>query len=314
MDQVLSSVISSNKDWLDVIVQVLIVVIPILITVFIRTYVRGSKAEKDIAAIVQLTNSAIDLVENMDSRGGLKLPPDVSKGLFKLQTASHWLLDELARSGIKMTDEEAKSWIGSEFQKRMGDVRPVKDIAEVTKSAVDLILQLEQSGAIQVPAGADRITYLAGLATDWILTHLPANWTNISRDEAMTWGRAELLQKIPSQPVAAAPSQPVVTAPSQPVASAPSQPVATAPSQPSITTLSPAEQLSQLANSAVAFVGQLKASGPLMVKPGASETSVDADLALAWLLMEATRQGMTVTTDQLAQALATALQRKTAPA
>jgi hypothetical protein len=292
------NVVTPSKDWLDILLQVLALVLLILITWLIRTYVKGSKSKKDITAIVRLSNSAIYLVENIDSRGDLKLPPGVSKGFFKLQTATHWLVDELARSGIKMTDEEAKSWISSEFQKRAGDVRPVKDIAEVTKSAVDLILQLEQSGAIQIPAGADRITYLAGLATDWTLTHLPANWTNISRDEAMTWGRAELLQRMPSQPVAAAPSQPV----------------ATAPSQPSRSTLSPAEQLSQLANSAVAFVGQLKASGPLTVKPGASETSVDADLALAWLLMEATRQGMTVTTDQLAQALATALQRKTAPA
>jgi hypothetical protein len=275
----MQDIVTPNKDLLDVLVQVLVLVIPIVIAWFINTYVKGSKYEKDAAAIVQLSNSAIDLVENMDTRGALNLPPDAKKSVYKLQLASQWLNGELNRAGIKMSEEDAKNWITSEFQKRMGDVRPVKQIAELSQQAMDLILNLEQSGAIKVPPDADRIAYLGGLAADWALAHLPSSWTNITRDEVFTWTRAELLKS--QLPPSAAPVQ---------------------------------DRLPQLANAAVAFVDQLKASNSLTVRPGTSGANVESDLALAWMMTEVAKQGLSVTSDQIAQAVATALQRKSAPA
>jgi hypothetical protein len=279
------------QDFLNAIIQLMMVIIPIAITWFIRNYVKGTKSEKDIAAVVQLSNSAIDFVENLDSRGALNLPPDVKKGVYKLQVGSQWLVGELQRNNIKMSQDEAEKWLASEFQKRMGDVRPVKDIAEVTKTAIEIVLQMQRAGAIQLPPDADQITYLAGLAADWILTHLPGSWTNITRDEALTWARAELLQKAPLLP-------PVVTAASSMTTTA-----APPPSVPA----APIDPLAPLAAQAVAFVEQLKASGKLALKPGAAQGSLDADLALAWLLTEAARQGLATTPEQLDRAVRTAL-------
>src|SRR3972149_5306826 len=117
--------VSPDKDWLDILVQLLVVVIPILLSWFVRTYVKSSTAEKEVAAIVRLSNAAIDFVENLDKRGELALPPDVKKGSHKLKLAAEWMESELKRAGISVTDDEAKKWIASEFQKRMGGVPPV---------------------------------------------------------------------------------------------------------------------------------------------------------------------------------------------
>lgn len=294
------------QEFLNAIVQLMIVIIPIAITWFIRNYVKGTQSEKDIAAVVQLSNSAIDFVENLDSRGALNLPPDVKKGVYKLQVGSQWLVGELQRNGIKMSQDEAEKWLASEFQKRMGDVRPVKDIAEVTKTAIEIVMQMQRAGALQLPPDVDQITYLAELAADWILTHLPGSWTNITRDEALTWARAELLQKAPLLlPPAPAP---ITTPPATLPVALPVAPTVTPPvAQPATIPVMTVDPVAQLAVKAVAFVDQLKASGTLALKPGAAQGSLDADLALAWLLTEAARQGLAASPEQLEQAVKTAL-------
>jgi hypothetical protein len=269
--------ISPTKDLLDILVQALIVVVPVVITWFIRTYVRGSTAEKDLAAIVRLSNSAIDFVENLDNRGQLDLPAGVSKGTHKLKLAGQWLESELQRAGIKITGEAAQQWIASEFQKRVGDVRMVGAIAELTGQAVNLIQELERSGLLEIPAEVDRAVHLTELAADWLMTQLAKQGATISREEALTWVRAEFLQRLQGKTSEA------------PVASDP---------------------VADLAAQAVAFVEKLKASGQLTPQPGVSEEQFATDVAVAWSVTEAAKQGLAVTKTQITEAVAGALHRR----
>jgi hypothetical protein len=272
----MAGAISPNKDLLDILIQVLIVVIPILLTWFIRTYVRGSAAEKDLAAIVRLSNAAIDYVENLDKRDELHLPPEVKKGGYKLKLAGQWLEAELQRAGIKMTTARAQQWIASEFQKRVGDVCMVGTIAQLTRTAVDLIQALERSELIELLLDVDRITYLAEMAADWVLAELAQRGASISREEALTWVRAELFQRLHAE---------------EPPPGA--RPIG--------------DRLIELAKRAVTFLDDLKASGRLAVQPGTSGGDVETDIAMAWLLTEVARQGLEVTTDQITQALTEAV-------
>jgi hypothetical protein len=70
-----------------------------------------------------------------------------------------------------------------------------------------------------------------------------------------------------------------------------------------------AGQLAQLAVQAVAFVDGLRASGRLAVEAGDAGVDIEADLATAWLLTEAARQGLAVTSDQIAEAIKLVLDR-----
>jgi hypothetical protein len=268
--------LAPTKDVLDVLLQLLVLVIPIVISWFIRTYVRASAVETDLAAIVRLSNAAIDYVENLDKRGELVLPPEVKKGGYKLKLAAQWLEAELKRAGVKMTEEQAEKWISSEFQKRVGDVRPVATIAELTRAAVDLIQDLERSKLVELPSDVDRTTYLAGLAADWVVAELAKRGANVSREEALTWVRAELLQRLQAQ----------------------------------IGELPADDRLAKLATAAVEFLERLKASGQLAVRPGTPGESVETDVATAWLLTEAARQGLAVTSDQIAEAVTIALRQR----
>lgn len=268
--------IALDKDILDLITQVLLVVIPILITWFIRTYVKGSKSERDLAAIVSLSNTAIDFVENLDKRGDLTLPPDISKGAAKLAVAGEWLEDELKRAGIKMSPEDAQSWIAAEFQKRVGDVKMVGTIGQLAKEAIDTILLLTQNGTLTISGEAERVVYLSGLAADWIVTEMAKLGGAISREDALIWARAELAKRLSES------SNRLVL----PVSSI-------------------QERLDQLAQQAIAFVADLQAQGSLAV----SGEGLEADLATAWLLTEAARQGLAVNSSQIAASITNALKQ-----
>ncbi len=266
----MSQPISFDKDFLDIIIQVLLVVIPILITWFIRTYVKGTKSERDIAAIVSLANTAIDFVENLDNRGDLDLPPDMSKGAAKLAAAGAWLEEELKRAGIKMSDEDAQRWIAAEFQKRVGNVNMVSTIAQLAKEAIDFIMRLEQQGSITLSDAGVRITYLSGLAADWIVAEMAKLGGSISREDALIWARAELAKRIEASVSQLAPSKNTAVASVQ-------------------------EQLDQLAKLALGFVTDLRTQGTLRITGDSMET----DLATAWLLTEAARQGLAVDANQI---------------
>lgn len=264
---------TENAALIDAILQLLLVIVPFIITWYIRTYVKGTTAEKEAAAIVNIANAAMDYVENLDNRGefdNLQLPPEFSKGLHKLNLAGEWMEQELKRAGIEISNEEAQKWIASEFQKRVGDVRMVGSIAEAARSAVDLIRGLERSGLVALPPGVDEITYLAEMAADWVVTQLAEQGASISREEALTWVRAELLNTFQLQE----------------------------------DDLPTNDRLAKLARQAVAFLQELKASGKLAI----SGANVETDIATAWLLTEVAKQGLVVTSDQVAKAMVNALQ------
>lgn len=198
----MEQVIQPTNEILNLVVQVIVIVVPILLTWFIRTYVRGSQGEREIAAIVRLSNSAIDYVENLDRNGRLNLPPDIAKGAHKLKLAGDWMEAELGRTGVRITTEEATQWISAEFQKRVGEVRMVGAMADVAQQAVDLIEQLEESGLVKVPSDGDRLLFLSGMAADWLVVQLAERGASVPKNEAMTWIRAELLRRLNAQAVA----------------------------------------------------------------------------------------------------------------
>jgi hypothetical protein len=268
--------VSPTKDLLDALVQLMVIVIPIIISWFIRTYLRDRGAEPKVAAITRMANSAIDYAENLDKRGELNLPPDVRKGLYKLQLAGNWLEDELKRVGISMTDEEAKKWIASEFQRRIGGggASMVGHISTVTKEAVEMVQTMARNNIVTIPPNIDRFSYLAGLAADWVVTQTAQEGVSISREEAMTWVRAELFKLLPSGGFPTG------------------------------------DPLADLARQAIAFLDDLKARGQFSLRPGEGGASMETDLATAWVLTEAAKQGLSVTSDQIVQAVRTALAQR----
>jgi hypothetical protein len=268
----MEQVIQPTQEILNLIVQVMLIIVPILITWFIRTYVRGSQSERDIAAIARLSNVAIDYVENLDRSGRLMLPPDVSKGAHKLKLASEWMEEELNRAGVQITTEEATEWISAEFQKRVGDVQLVGTMADLAREAVDLVASLEQKGLITVPPDSDRVAFLANLTADWMRTKLAERSVTASTEEVMAWVRTEWLNRLATQPAV--------------------EPVA-------VITVN----LETLAGQAVNFLNQFEANNPLTP----TGSNFKADLAIAWMLVEATKRGMQVTPTEIAQAAMKAL-------
>jgi hypothetical protein len=259
---------------LDIIFQVLMFVIPIaaaLITWFLRTYVKSAESEKTVAAIVRLSNSAIDFAEDLDNRGELEkylklwnMPEDVvgltSNGLKKLNLAGKWLESELGRMGVRMTDEEAQAWIASEFQKRVGDIGRERTISEQTGEAVSLLQVLQTSGLISLPTDVAGASQLANLVADWAIAQSEQEKGDLMREDALVRVRTQLT----TQPL----------------------PV-TEPSVPSLET-----QLAELARQSVLYVEQLEASHAL--------TLPEVDIAVAWVLTEVTKRGLAVTTEQIA--------------
>lgn len=271
----------SLQEWVDLIAKVLIIVIPVIITWYIQTYVKGTKSEKDVGAIVRLANVGIDFAENLDKQGALgELPDDVSKGLRKLNLATDWMETELKeRHGIKISNEEAEKWISAEYQKRIGSVQPANELAKLAKSAVNTVQSLEKNGLIVLPPEADRLTVLTEFAADWVIVQLADNTgASISPDQARAWVRKELMDNLQSQPGASLDSQP------------------------------DANRLADLARQAVQTVESLKATGVLKIRPGQAATDVDKNVVAAWLLVDVTKQGMDVSLDDISAAVEMAFQ------
>lgn len=248
-------------------------VIPVVVAWYIRTFVKSANNEKDVAVIVRLANTAIDYVENLDQRNELEVPEGARKGIVKLQKAGQWLEDELKRSGVKISNEEAEKWVASKYQERMGGVRPVGAMAQVTGMAVDLIEDLDAKTGITLPAGVEQHAYLLGQAADWVTVELAKQNVTMTREEALSWVQAEILQRL---------RLPAIGQPA-------------------------AERLTALAGAAVEFVARLKDQGRLKIQPAGLAVDIDADLVTAWILVEAAKQGLPATTSQIAAAVSTAL-------
>ena len=260
----------------NMLIQLVLVAIPIVLSWFIRNYIRGNTAEKKIGTVVRLANAAIDYVENLDRRGDLMLPGTVKKGGHKLQLAAEWLENELGKSGLTVSTEEAKQWVASEFQRRVGGVQMVGTVAELTKRAVEMIEALESNKTIELPAEADRITYLAGLAADWVVAQFAMQGGTITRAEAVTWVRAELLEQQQMRGYAKPNNS----------------------------------ELATLARQAASFVEGLKATGQLVLQPGVPRATVETDVATAWLLTEIAKRGLAVSSEEITQAIRAALKQK----
>jgi hypothetical protein len=267
--------ISANKDLLDVLIQVLVVVIPIVLSWLLRTYVQNASTQTKIAAISRLASSAIDYAENLDKRGDLVVPENMRRGLYKLGLASEWLESELAKNGISMTEEDARKWVASEFQKRMGsDASKVATLGRVTSEAVQMINKLVGSNLITIPPDIDRYTYMAGLGADWVVTQMAESGMDITREEAVSWVRAELFKTLQS---GGFPS---------------------------------GDRLVDLARQAVIFLDDLRARGQLNVKDAAGGETLELDMATAWVLLEAAKSGLSVTSEQIVQAVTAVLQQQ----
>ncbi len=271
----MESVVTSTKNVLELLVQGIVLVVPLVISWFVRTYVQGTTNEKKLASIVRLSGSAIDYVENLDRRGELSVPPNVKKGAHKLRMAAEWLSSESRRAGITVPEKAAGTWIASEYQKRVGEVRPVDALLEVARAAVNVVQNLE-GRLVDLPAGEDRTGRLSELAADWMVAQMAQRGAALPREEALTWVRAELVQRLQTQ-------------------------LGEAPAD---------NRLARLAKGAVAFLEGLKSSGQLAVRPGSPGQNVETDLAAAWLLTEAAKQGLPVTADQIAEAIGTALRER----
>jgi hypothetical protein len=78
------------------------------------------------------------------------------------------------------------------------------------------------------------------------------------------------------------------------------------------------DSLEKLAQLAVTVLEELKAKSPtgkLSIQPGAPDANVEKDMAIALLMTEAAKRGITATPDQIDRAVTTALQqRKSKPA
>jgi len=270
--------ISANKDTLDLILQVLVIVLPVVLSWFVRSYVRSNAAEKQIGSIARLSNAAIDYVENLDKRGDLVLSPDARKGIAKLNLAADWLESELSRNGIRVTTDEAKSWISAEYQKRVGDPRPESDLREQAKVAVDLIQAVEGANFARLLKDPERLAFLAQFAADWIVSHLAHQRSaTITHTEALSWVNAEILQRIQPEPAPAFAGEAASATPGD------------------------------LAHQAVVFLQELKERGLLTIASGTSAAAVERDLAVAWMMTEAAKQGRVVSPQEIARAVNEAL-------
>jgi urease gamma subunit len=189
--------IFENRDALDLISQILFIILPVAVSWFARTYLKNSAAEKQIGSIVRLANAAIDYVENLDKRGDLVLAPNARRSIVKLNHAAKWLEGELENNGIKISTEEAREWISSEYQKRVGDPRPASEMYAHARAAVDMIQAVEGERFGELFQRPDRLAFLANMAADWVVSQLARSRSaRITHAEALSCINAEVLGRV----------------------------------------------------------------------------------------------------------------------
>jgi hypothetical protein len=269
MEQV-EQVTQTVSPILEIVVQAALIIIPALLTWFIRNYVKGTSAEREVAAIINLANTAIDYVENLEKRGDIVIDPSLSKGAAKLALAGRWLEKEAERAGIAITDEQAREWISSQFQRRLGDVKVVGTMAGVAREALTIVEQLVDGGLVTIPADADRFLFLCQLAADWVVMQLAARGVSVTREEALTLVRAEYVQQLNERPYA--------------------------PVEAEIPTSPP--DLQTLVTQALSFVSSLPAPNGVAPTNGARR-----DLATAWVLTEVAKRGLPYAPAEIAAAV-----------
>jgi hypothetical protein len=273
--------VNDNPEFFKLVVQLLILVIPFILTWYARTYVKSSEQQKKLGAIVHLSNAAINYAEDLQKRGDLDgylrkwgFSDDViqhtSSGIQKLNIASKFAQQELEDMGIKMTDEEVQAWIAAEFQKRIGDIGRARGVDQRTREALSLLQALQQSGMISLPADSYQATQLADQVASWAITQTNGGMEDVLREGAVATVKTELA--------------PEVAPPAGPAE------------------VSPETQLRDLARQSVAYVEQLKRDHTL--------TLPETDIAVAWMLTEVTQRSLNVTPHQIAAAVRAAFAEK----
>lgn len=281
----MNSAIGQTSDLLNIVIQIVVIVVPVILSWFVRTYVTTHEKQKRLGIIVQLANAAIDYAEDLDKRGELgvvaqrvNLSGDtslrLSRGLQKLNIASDWLAKELQKNNIDVTEEDAKKWIAAEFQNRVGSVGVSKPAAEITTEVAQLIDELETRGLIVLPTNLSQAVELTSLLAGWIVNYLndpDADKRVFQREEATNILRAKLIAKPQSPPV--------------------------------VTEQAPDNMLGEIARAAVAYTAQIRNIRPL--------PAPERDIAIARVQMETAQLGMNVSMDEISAAVDAALAART---
>ena len=269
----MNTTLEQTSSVLDILMRVIVIVVPLLLSWFARTFTLSRDQEKRLSMIMQVANSAIDYAEDVDKRGDLAkftgmlgmsagVATNMSKGLQKLNIAGDWLTDQLDKFGIPVTNEEAQKWIAAEYQKRIGSVAASRPALEVTKDVVGLIDELVDKGLVQLPNSLHQANELTVSLANWIVGRLgepDKAKQELQRQEAASLLRDKIEEKAR---VTSDGTEQVVE-----------------------------NRLRELTRTAVAYVEQLKTKHRL--------TMPERDIAMAWLLTEVTKQGLSVTPEQL---------------
>lgn len=275
---------------LNLFVQLIIIVVPVILAAFARNFIQGTRLERYLNAVKQVANAAIDYVENLDERGDLDTPQQGSKGLHKLGKASGWLKNEMEQMGYAISNDEAKRWVSSEFQNRMGGVNRSPKMFEKAKEAVDLLQRFEKVPLIDLPPEGERFNFLIGIGADWVVARLAEKGVPTTREEAFSWVRSEILNRL-DDPTSHVPTHSITDI-----------------FDDLLSNLPPEEQLQTLAKQAVNYARDLERSGKLKLKPGKKgKDDAIASFAMGRLITRAGELGLEVSTDEIGQEIFTIL-------
>lgn len=278
--QIDPEVLEAINEILKIVIELAAVILPALITWYIRAHVQGSTREGEWSALMTLAEQSILFVENAAKAGKLDLDEEAMTGLDKLHKAVDWLIVTAEAEGVKkLTPEEATALIQAKFEEMVGGVQGSSKLPEWVSQAVSAVLAWEAAG--HVPPSAGRIEHLTSLGADYVEKLAleqrgSPDATGISREQTEHLVRVGLLDKLSTHTIGA-----------------------------------PAgDRLMELAREAVATVRKLEAEGQLTVKGGGSVTDMVREIATAMVLNNAVAERLEVDADDVDAALAAAFREQ----
>ena len=227
-------------------------------------HVRLGRGERRPAATTQVADGTIDYVEHLDERGDLVVPPGEAKSAAKLALAGEWMRAELARLGLALPAEEAAAWLRARLHRRSAELRSAAAMADVAREAVDRVEKLLLTESTARLEHSDRTLFYCRLAADWFVVRLAQQGTTVGREEGAVWVQAELLRRLNARAEERATRN----------------------------------DLPSLVQEANAFLDTLRANHRL---PEGSDAA--RDLAIAWVLTEVAKRGLSYTPREIAAAV-----------
>lgn len=246
-------------------VALLVLILLALVAIWaLAQRVRLGRAARRPAATTQLADAAIDYVEHLDERGELVVPDGASKSATKLALAAAWAQTELARLGIRLDDDEATAWLRARLHRRSAELRPVAAMTAAAREAVDRVERLLMSDSTARLDNSERTLFYARLAADWFVVRLAEQGATAGREEGQAWVQAELLRRLNVR----------------------------------ADDMATRNDLDSLVLEANTFLDTLRANNRL-------PTGADAarDLAIAWVLTEVAKRGLTYTPREIVAAV-----------